>query len=274
MKFLVVKCHAGLGNRIRALVSGQRVARMLGRQLAVQWVIDSYHCGCDFGAIFNTTHFLCGDVAATDLYSIKKESNFISQTDLDVIHVTEENFFWHEEDRGCGTIWGQVNPFEMQDFALRDELLIEFQKLIPSDFVVGSVERFHDEFMKGKSVAALHVRREDNEWSNKYCRDELFVQPIEAFLTRNPNPRILLCTDGEESRKFFKRRFGPLIIEYPVRSLDRGGNYRAVQDAFITMQLMSKSKRIIRSVSSTFSQCAAWIGNIPTDNVGRQQHQS
>lgn len=271
MKYLVVRCHAGLGNRIRALVAGQRLAKKTGRQLAIQWVIDPYHCGCDFNALFDTPHLLVGDVdGVTESYTVKMGPNFIAESGSDVIHVLEENFFWSEIDRPRKVVWGQFGPSQVSDDTLRSELLDEFASLRPNPYVLRETEEFWSNI--DSPVVALHVRRGDNDWSNAYCKDEMFLPPLLFFLRSNPRAKILLCTDGEESRKFFLRQFPKSIVEYKVRSLDRGGDWRAVQDAFITMLLMSKCELIIRSVSSTFSQCAAWFGNVPVLGVGPLQN--
>ncbi len=274
MKHLVVQCHGGLGNRIRALIAGERVARILNRQLCVQWPIDGYHCGCPFNALFDTKHLLVGTInpGAVECFRIKQEPNLIENSLLDYIHIVEENFFWAESDRERGYFWGQFGPSQVRDTMLRDELLQGFNRLKPSSWVGAEVSRFHQSFMEGSNVVGVHVRREDNHWSKAFCSDALFVRPIQRFLSSHANPKILLCTDGDESRDFFHRRFPGFIIEYSVRSFDRGGNWMAVQDALICMLLMARCGSIIRSVSSTFSQCASWFGNLSTMNVGRPQH--
>jgi hypothetical protein len=276
MKHLVVKCHAGLGNRIRALVAARRVAKKLGRELSVIWPIDGYHCGCAYQCLFKTPQVLVNDIgwsALEEEYCVLKVPNIIRQSDADLILVTEENFFWTEEDELSGsTMWGQHAPSFMKNEAVRGEILNEFANLVPNDFVSVEVDRFHREKMEGKRVMALHIRREDNEWSNTNCSDTHFLNQAKIFLSQSPGSRVLLSTDGRESRELIMRHLGSSVIEYPVRSLDRGGNWRAVQDAFITMLLMAKCDVIARSPSSTFSQCAAWFGNKPTIEVGPLQH--
>lgn len=275
VKHLVVRPHAGLGNRIRALVSARRVARKLNRRLAIQWPIDSYHCGCHFNALFNTSHFLVGDAGCekfVDRYSVAKSPTIVAESDADVVHVLEENFFWHEMDDRRDVFWGQLGPHLIKDSVVKRELADGFAALSPNEYVSAEVRAFHDEYLQG-NVIGCHVRREDNEWSNEYCQDEMFVRPIELFLETRQNARVFLCTDGQKSRDFFNKRFYGHVVEYPVRSLDRGGNWRAVQDAFIAMLLLSMTTVIVRSNSSTFSQCAAWFGNLETINIGRPQHE-
>lgn len=276
MKHLVVHCHAGLGNRIRSLVAARRVAKKLDRQLSVIWSVDGYHCGCAYQPLFKTPHVLINDIEWAkwfEAYRVLKTPNIIKQSPAEVIYVKEENFFWTEEDELSGSVmWGQHGPEFMKNEVVRQELLNEFASLVPNDFVSNEVETFYRQRMAGRKVMALHIRREDNEWSNTNCDDLHFLNHAQIFLQQNPGSRILLSTDGQESRDLIIKRLGGVVLEYKVRSLDRGTNWRAVQDAFITMLLMSKCDVIARSPSSTFSQCAAWFGNKPTINVGPMQH--
>lgn len=272
MKFLIVRVHAGLGNRIRALVAGRRVAKKLGRQLAVIWSLDSYHCWCPYDFLFRTPHFFVGDSFAgrsVELYGIGRKPNFIRSSIKDAISIQEENFFWAEGDQDV--MWGPHGPYQARNETIQKELLDEFAALEPSHFVSNEVDQFIERDFR-QTMIGVHIRREDNTWSNKNCTDEMFVERLNEALFHMPDAGILLATDGAKSEEAIRKRFGWRVTTYPVRSLSRGQAWQAVQDGLITMLLLSRTDLLIRSCSSSFSQCAAWFGNLPSLSVGQPEH--
>jgi hypothetical protein len=275
VKYLIVECHQGLGNRIRALVAGRRLARLMNRQLGVVWTMDKYHCCCDYGSLFSTTHLLLTDhfykhANWLERCVVSKSPNYLEVgAEADVIHVKEDNFFWAVGDQGV--MWGQYGPDRMTNSSLRDELLAEFEGLRPSHTVDYLVRKFTEAHFQGP-IVGLHARREDNIWSNAYCFDDDFVRAAGAALLRRPGAKLFVATDSAVTENRLSREFGDTCVTYPVRSFDRGGSWQAIQDAFVVMLLLAKTQLIIRSCSSTFSQCAAWFGRVPTIEIGELQH--
>lgn len=271
-RLLSVRSQCGLGNRLRALTSARRVAKRCGRQLVVHWPLDPYHCFCPYERLFTTPHFFAHEPFTTagvwvDQYAVGKTPTRIDpNSPADHIHVVEDNFIWLKGDRGV--VWGQFGPRRMKNHELRDEVKAEFDALVPARHVSREVEAFAGQL--GAAVG-VHIRREDNVWSNRYCTDDLFLAEVDRALDTRAD-KVLLATDGPESRRAVRDRYGARVVEYPVRSFARGADPEAVEDALVTMLLLARTRLLIRSVSSTFSQCAAWFGNVPTVDVGLREH--
>lgn len=275
-KYLVVHSHSGLGNRLRALVAGRRVAKKTGRHLCVIWELNDYHLWCPYERLFETPHvivgtdFVLGMGGAQQQYRVGNEPNFIDpESEAELVYVWEENFFWMLGDEGV--MWGQFSPWKMKNPELRDELLMEFDSLVPAQHIRKRVAEFEAEHFCER-VVGVHIRREDNVWSNKHCHDLFFLWEVSKVLQHMPDAKVFLCTDGEQSEQCMRNWFGDRVVTYPVRSLARGRDAEAIEDALISMLLLSRTNLIVRSCSSTFSQVASWFGRVPTIDVGLLQH--
>lgn len=275
MKYLLVRCHGGLGNRIRALAAARRVSRLLGRRLLLHWPIDPHHIVCHYGALFETPHFeVCDSFPAmarlpTRHHWVGKSPTFVDPgLAEDVALVWEQNFFWVRGDEGV--VWGQYGPEGVKDPVVRSELLAEFDALRPAPAVRREVEAFSRGM--GGDVVGVHVRRGDNAWSNANCPDGEFFRALDPLVERSPSASLLLATDGDESP--FRARYGGRVLSYRVRSADPRASPGAAVDALTTLLLLSRTRLIVRSSSSTFSQCASWFGRVPTLDVGPHEHAS
>lgn len=278
-KYLYVECVSGLGNRLKALVSGVRAARVLGRRLAVCWQPDAYHCRCPLGALledrfleltpsfFRTTGFV-------EYHEVGRRPTFVSRgSRADVVWVREENFFWVSGDEGV--VWGQYGPGPAAagDGTPRGEIRRDFASLVPHHAVRRAADEFYARHMAGRPVVGVHVRRGDNAWALANVPDGLFVPAASAALDEaGPDARVLLATDCPASRESLGRRLAGRVLVFPCRSYDRGSDPEAVQDALAEMVLLSRTRHLVRTSSSTFGQCAAWLGGVPETLVGPAQH--
>lgn len=282
LRFLYVDCHSGLGNRIKTLVSAIRVQKaMPNHQFVIGWRMDGYHCHCPFNSLFaNPFLVLSGDFFSTtgyiDHHSVRTTGpNFISpESKADVVWVSEENFFYLTGDRGV--MWGQHGPFKMKNASLREELLSCFDKLVFHPVVQQAVNHFVHEHFRGRPVLGVHIRRGDNDWANRFVPDSLFPAAIEDALGHFPDDTLIfLCSDSPETEQYIARGFPNRVISYRKRTLPnaRSQSTVAVQDALIEIGILSRTSLIVRTPSSTFSQCAAWMGRVPTIEVGPLEHE-
>jgi hypothetical protein len=276
MKYLVAHACSGLGNRIRCLVAARRAARLTGRQLALIWPLDPYHCYCQYQQLFQTPQLLVSDElfanTLTENYMVSYMPTFIVQhSQAEAVYVQEQNFFWVDGDSDI--MWGQFSPYKMKNLAVRNELLSEFAALQPCQEVSRKVDSFAQEHF-AEEVIGVHIRREDNYWSNRFCSDRLFIESARDALTYLPEAKLFLATDDEQSEASFRGAFGDRVLTYPPRSLERGRDWQAVQDALVILLLLARTHLIIRSCSSTFSQVASWFGQVPTIDVGLLEHTS
>jgi len=116
------------------------------------------------------------------------------------------------------------------------------------------------------STIGVHIRRLDNVLSIKYSPTELFVHRMKQEIEQNPSVYFYLATDSLEEERTLKDIFGGRIICFAKRSLDRN-NPDGIEDALIELYNLSRCKKIIGSYYSSFSDTAAYWGNIPKEIV-------
>lgn len=280
-RFLLADCKSGLGNRIKTLVSAMRaMKRMPGRLLAVLWPLDGYHLHCSLHELFEnpflvvTPEFFSGTGYIDHHYIRQDRPNFVNpELDVDVIWVTEENFWYVLGDQKV--IWGQHGPHGMANATIRDELLAEFDRLVPHPIVRYAAENFYHRYLAGRPVVGVHIRQGDNVWARHFVPPTMFPDAVREILRGRPSDtRLFLCTDSAEAQTLMERHFPSRIVTFPRRAspLERGQLPVVVQDALAEMYLLARTDLIVRTPSSTFSQCASWLGRVSTVEVGPLEH--
>ncbi len=127
---------------------------------------------------------------------------------------------------------------------------------IPSDSIqlkIDSACSAHTEHTIG-----VHIRRGDHEIAIRKSPIELFIDAMEKEIEANPQTNFYLATDSETEKKVLIKRFGSRIItpEYPANR----NTVEGIQNAVIDLYALSKSKRILGSFYSSFSEIAAQLG--------------
>jgi hypothetical protein len=259
---------------MRALVAARRAALLLGRSLLVCWDQNHYHLCCDFSRLFANRIIQVGSdywYAQREkllCFGVQKQPVVLPSTQAPVLLVEEENFFWVAQDKRV--VWGQYGPHRVALEPWREELLEAFAWLQPAPAILRAVEAYRQASF-GPRVLGVHIRHGDNLWSNTHTSDPLFAEVIAAELERL-DAQLFVCTDDPQTNQRLQWWFGKRVLTYPVRSLERGRDPEAIEDALICMLLLARTQKIIRSSGSSFSQVASWLGNVPTVDVGPHEH--
>lgn len=260
------------------MTSALRLAhRMPDRILLLGWEMDGYHLHCPLHLLFenvppvvspaffaHTGYIHHHDVSASGVSFVNVGSQ------ADIVWMSQENFFYAQGEDGA--MLGQHGPHKMVNGQLRADLLASFAALKPHPMVASRVDTFARLHFSNQPVVGVHIRRGDNAWANTWCPDRLFPAVVRRVLDTQPDAVLFICSDSAESEASLLQEFGSRVLTYPHRSLDRGRSWEAVQDALVEMYLLARTKVIIRTPSSTFSQCAAWLGNLETVEVGPLEH--
>ena len=268
-KYIICINHAGLGNRLKCLISVMRLSEILERELILYWPIKSYF-GCDFEDLFENSFPKIGEEG---LKKIKKEGNcklYKSVLDnLDDPHKyllfktwrfvllpneIPENFakvFPSKEGRDIDFEYGRV-PEE-----IRQKLLIYINKLKPKMQIV--VDDFAEKHNL-KDCIGIHIRKGDYRFTadrrDKISSDEKFIKRMNEM----PKNKFLLCTDSKETEDKFKKVFGKRIIIFP-KGDRKQSKVIAIKEALTDLLLLSKTKHLLGSYLSTFTELAWWFGN-------------
>jgi hypothetical protein len=104
----------------------------------------------------------------------------------------------------------------------------------------------------------VHVRRTDH-------KNSIAVSPTSSYFSlldaRPVEERFFLSTDDAAEEAAFRDRYASRVLNYEKRSLNRSES-SAIEDALIDMMLLSRCTAIVAGVGSTFSACAAFMGNL------------
>lgn len=127
---------------------------------------------------------------------------------------------------------------------------------------VGLLKRV-DEAFNGMldSCIGIHIRRTDNAKSIKESPLELFDNAIQNELEINSNSKFYLATDDKAVENYFCSKYGDLILCLD-KELTRNTK-NGIQDALVEMICLSRTKKILGSYYSSFSEVASYLGGIP-----------
>jgi hypothetical protein len=157
--------------------------------------------------------------------------------------------------------------------------------LRPRAHILKQVDEFQSAVW-GEHVVGVHVRRTDAVIDRKQRLNLTFSdEPIMAAMQREidafPHTRFLFATDNEDSLRKYQHTFGERLDCYPKRfekfdpnkhpdygaKNPLGHRHTSVEDAVVDLWLLSRTKHIIGTKASSYSQYAAWLGKIPLQRL-------
>lgn len=116
-----------------------------------------------------------------------------------------------------------------------------------------------------ENVIGVHVRRTDNQWSTAVSTDEAFVEAMNRY----PEAKFYVATDDEAVKWRLREAFKDRIF---TRETDaRRDNASSLGEAVVDLFCLSRTRRIIGSFWSSFTDMAAEIGGIPLEVAGKLQ---
>ena len=259
-QFVVSVNDWGLGNRIKCLVSGMRLADKLSRAIALNWTPNIY-CGCLFSDLFENRILELSD------YEVKRLV-------VNKIHPFE-NHEWHvlntwrlltlpddvpdNFSRASRISAGKYIDFEYDriPWTVRNDFLRYFSALVPIESIKKEVEKFSTEF--DDNTISISIR----SWADSYdkARSRFFsIENVYRILDKEGQSSFFVVCDSEDVLNHIIRRYGRRVISYPHRKIHDRLSRRGVQEALIVLLLLSKNKRFIVSTHTTFPEVAWWLG--------------
>ena len=135
-------------------------------------------------------------------------------------------------------------------------MLTYIRELRPKDKIF--IEEFAERYDL-KDCVGVHVRKGDYRFTvdrrDKVSSDEKFIKRMNEL----PESKFFLCTDSKETEKKFEEIFGDRIITFSKGDRKRSKT-SAIREALIDQLLLSKTKHILGSYLSTFTELAWWFG--------------
>lgn len=257
----------GLCNRLRVLGHLHYYAQITFREFQVHWQPDR-HCSATFDYLFEPQPFLIHrlEASSTELYDFLPEGDELPSKRRGINFLTPASTLairtaWLPRQKGVRIKWShRVNLFV---WSKATGFLSSLQP-------ISSVRRKLAKYDLQNCVGVQIRRRDYSASSIDHAYAENFEKiPLDSFkkamnkeIEADPSIRFILATNLESVENDFQNTYGERLILQKKQSYLRE-DPRAIQDALVDLLLLSKTRRIIGTPTSTFGKLAAELGNIP-----------
>ncbi len=260
---------AGLGNRILALVSTYKYAKETDSELTIVWKREE----ASYAKFQNLFKPLDGKIMVEEIVEmplkrqplqtlwgyLKKRKYKTGAIFLDCDKFGNEDSA-HNVYRGrkyYSKATGLCCPIGHADFMC----------LHPSE-VIDSMARDVWSRITDHTIG-IHVRRTDHVLAIENSPMELFLETMDFCLKEDSEATFYVATDDQQVLSELTAKYPGKIINF---SGPKSRNKEAgIQAAVIDMWSLSKCRKIYGSYGSTFSQCAALIGDVPLVVLKREE---
>lgn len=276
---IVCVCRGGLANRLKPLAACFALAKRTGRELAINWSLDS-HCQASFQDLYqNSIHSigfeqvmespsikLYADRKAVETWSFTELSRIIAEYDFAPLSQTNEMLTDTQE-----MIVVYANDYLPE--ASATELKAFFDTLQPVNAIRVKIEQTCSALGINRSLTGVHARGSD------------FGAPVELYLQRmrderqkKTNLRFFVSSDTREYEQRILREFPDTIVYEKAAYVERNDSGQdwstanilrsaaSVAEAIVDMHLLAATDFKIYSPYSSFAHVVNMMsnGNIQT----------
>ena len=254
----------GLCNRMRVMASGVYLAQKYGRTAIIHWN-NTKGLRADFCQLFMTQ--MPADTMLIEnrnwLYRIDSTVQFLLRFPL---LKCRSQVIYNYNRYSNGNFSDNSNFQVGKDYTLVGcnslDQHYNLRKLFkPTDSIQNRINIITSQF--ASNTIGIHIRRTDNIQSIKLSPLEAFIQKINEEIMQDNSVKFYLASDDEEVKQRLMKLFRDRIITHTDK-LERDsleGMCIAVVDLFC----LSKTRKIIGSDYSSYSNIAAELGDIPIE---------
>ncbi|MDD3159856.1 MAG: alpha-1,2-fucosyltransferase [Candidatus ainarchaeum sp.] len=269
-KYIICTCPGGLCNRLKCFVSCSRLSKKMNRKLLLYWP-ENKALNCRFDDLFENK---ISEVKLDFLKSLKKEEydfypeniNKFKESKKKYIITDTWRFALFESDivEKKAKLKNSLDNFsidhENQDSPklIKDELISEINKLKIKKSIIGKVNNFIKK-KKLNNFVGVHIRRGDfvnNQGLDSVSQVSDFVEELEK--EKYAGLKIFLATDSKEVEIEFVKIFGKRLILFDKNPVNRESK-ESIVESLIELIILSKSKIILGTFESTFSEFSWWL---------------
>jgi hypothetical protein len=270
----------GLCNRLKLIVSCQRIATTYNIPLSVYWESKGSACAAEFHELFETPSvpiIVKQSVPKYDRlfrYDVsEKQHNLMALTKA--LAEQNSNTFAATDWR----LWVRPEDFDNQ-FAenqnsiefLYDQIpknLIEIYSKLFKQFKL--IPRLHEKSLEylsalGQNYIGVHVRRGDFlKHEPQYLKASVadYFKAVDFELDKAETiKKIWLSSDCEMTVNSFKKRYGTILLSQSSKNYSRNSS-EGIKDAVLDLKLLSQCNVLFVTPRSTFSEVAWWLGHQP-----------
>lgn len=269
---LTVNAIGGLCNRLRAIAAGVHISDVTDRALCVVWNVND-----DLAASFEDLFQPLPDgiilLTPSKLdYWLKWEMPRKKNAYISWLYQVARYKATYSDAYGLSDFHNREDEFLKNIRTIDGDILIATGTAIggfdaevvrrifkPNDRVkelVNAKIRNFDE-----DTIGVHIRRTDNQQAITYSTDSLFISVMEKRIEANDRTKFFIASDDSKVMHALSRRFGERVMcgDMHVSRKKLSGMLQATADLWA----LSRTKEIIGSYYSSYSEMAALIGEIP-----------
>ena len=237
-----VKPYAGLGNRVRVLLSAQSLAEWESRSFAYCWPT-----GAPFGA------------RLTDLWQVQlpKVPPLVARAMTVRYRFHDEHDGWRQAARG-DRVW-QIRT--SQPVALPPEAVpwqARLRNLVPVEPVAERVQTFFDRHLHGRPYVGVMIRAHEvsHALSREHSPVDWFVARMREIRSARPETAFFVSCDVPEVQDRIVAEFGPAF-----GLTDKGGynTKAALTSAVVDLYLLASSSHVLGPHYSSFPELAVFL---------------
>lgn len=264
---LTVACWAGLGNRLRLLISGMAVADASERQFTMLWP-RTRDCSAGFSDLF-VNDWPVQEVSLDAVKDMPPYLGYYCPPLPDALTSPEPHMAILTPHALLAPAYSQAHAALMPRAA---ETMAALQ-LRPA--LAAQVAEFQATHFR-RPMIGVHLRRGDfNYYALNVARNlDSSYLAVDTLLRRWPDAGILLCSDDGAADPFrprvqrqdvhqaYRQRYGSRVVWHVPTSLDRH-QVEAVQDAAIDLWLLRGTDAFVGTIDSSFSEMAIFGHQAP-----------
>lgn len=265
----------GLANRMKAIDAAINIVKELKCDLHIIWFKDN-GLNCPFNKLFqpiNSQNIELKEAKILDSIALDRPRKHNLWIPKLFHHILFDKCIYEEEVTKlfynhfdfCTWAKGQKNYLASCVYFQPNKDGHPFHIFHPIDSLQNRIDAICQSF--GNHTIGIHIRRTDNITSIKESPTELFIERIQKEIAVNPDVQFYLASDSENEKRILKEIFGQRIITSIERT--SRNSLQGMQDALVELYVLSKTKQILGSVKSSFSETAAQINGIPCELLTR-----
>jgi hypothetical protein len=240
---IILEVCAGMGNRLRSLVSGLCAAEELGRPLKIIWPYEP-SCGVSFAQLF--------DLAATKLPSWVSVDASVSVAAKQQMCLTTAD--WDKQKTNSGIIY--IKSYGQFYTSNPSRFLYWLQSLQAYPIIIEGLDAI---FASAKNkVVGVHIRRGDHTKAIALSPTKDFIQVMRMYPATT---FFFVASDSDAERKTLERAFPGRILT-AAKNLSRD-NPVGMVDSLRDFIGLARCSEILGSDGSSFSEIAALYGGCP-----------
>lgn len=263
---IIVKPNGGLGNRMRVINSAICLSgKNNNAPVKVLWKKDA-GMNAGFTDIFESVNKNKIEVVENKLlmayyfYSRKQlPLNYKYYDDQSILDKRFNENYWSNGHRNTiiNTCYDFYYPEIPNNF---------FGMFRPVKKIQGKIDSVTQCF--SKEWVGVHIRRTDHQIAREKSGTADFIYRMDDILEKSSNIKFYLSTDDLATELQLRKRYGSRIVALEGKSINRN-SLAGIEDAVTDMFCLSKTKLILGSYSSSFSEVASAIGKVPLETISK-----